>query len=199
MKSISIGRATACAILFLGASIAVAHADDLKPTSCTGFELAYSDPGATIKCASLDSYGNQTEVAYSQITAENSAYFFTVQYAKAKFHTYFPERTLRTVINSTSYFADTDNWQDVRNFGGFQIAAFNGYQKAGDQPILCAGFLRYSGTQAANYEYDNGPGFPRFATGIYCAFTGQAALINPIDNLYRVVQNALAKVTFPAD
>ena len=199
MKSIWIGRAIACAILFLVASIAVAHAEDLKPTSCTGFELAYSDPGATIKCASLDSYGNQTEVAYSQITAENSAYFFTVQYAKAKFHTYFAARTLRQMIDSADYFADTDNWQDVRNFSGFQIAAFNGYQKAGDQPILCAGFLRYSGTTAANYEYDAGPGFPRFAIGIYCAFSGQAALINPIDNFYRVVQDVLNKVTFPAD
>jgi len=192
-------RSVACAVLLLAANAASGHAADLKPTSCSGFTLAYNDPGAKITCASLDDYGNQTEAVYNQLNAETGAYFFTIQYAKAKFHTYFPEQSLRAMINGSSYFSDTDNWQDIRNFSGFQIAAFNGYQKAGDQPILCAGFLRYSGTQAANYEYDGGPGFPKFTTGLYCAYTGQAALINPIDNFYRIVQDALSKVTFPSD
>lgn len=192
-------RIAACAALLLSVSAAVAHADDLKPTSCTDFELAYSDPAATIKCASLDSYGNQTEVAYSEIEAETDSYYLTVLYAKAKFRTYFPMRSLRNQVDGAHYFSDTDNWQETRQFGGFEVAAFNGYQKAGDQPILCAGFSRYSGKQAANYEYDGGPGFPIHAAGLYCAFKGQAALVNPIDNFYRVVQDALSKITFPAN
>ena len=189
----------ACAIALGAACASVGHAEELKPVSCTGFALSYADPAAKITCRQLDSYGNQTEAVYDQINVETGTYFFTLQYAKAKFRTYFPEESLRTMINESSYFADTDNWQEVRNFSGFQIAAFDGYQKAGAPPILCAGFLRYSGTQAANYEYDGGPGFPKFATGIYCAFEGQAALINPIDNFYRVVENALGKVTLPSD
>jgi hypothetical protein len=185
--------------LMLTATPRPSDAEELKPVSCTGFALAYSDPTAKLKCASLDSYGNQTEAVYDQISAETATYFFAMQYAKAKFRTYFTAQSLRNMINDSNYFSDTDNWQEVRSFSGFEVAAFNGYQKAGDPPILCAGFLRYSGTQAANYEYDGGPGFPQFATGIYCAFSGQAALINPIDNFYRVVQDALAKVTFPPE
>src|SRR5579871_4577806 len=189
----------ACAIALGAASASVGHAEDLKPVSCTGFALSYADPAAKITCSQLESYGNQTEVAYSEINARTDSYYLAVQYAQAKFRTYFPMRSVRTDIESAHFFADTDNWQEIRRFGGFEIAAFDGYQKAGDPPILCAGFVRYSGTQAANYEYDGGPGFPKFSIGIYCAFTGQAALINPIDNFYRVVENALGKVTFPSD
>ena len=198
MKIPGIRGAAVLAIVLLATATA-GHAEDLKPVSCNGFALSYTDPPAKITCSQLEDYGNQTEAAYSQIEAQTDAYFFTVQYAKAKFRTYFPAHTLRSQIDAAHYFADTDNWQEIRKFDGFEVAAFNGYQKAGGAPILCAGFLRYSGTQAANYEYDAGPGFPKFAIGLYCAFSGQAALINPIDNFYRVVEDALRKVTFPSD
>jgi hypothetical protein len=194
-----IGGVTAFAFLLLMATAPAGHAEELKSVSCTGFAMSYADPTAKISCRQLESYGTQTEAAYSEIEAETDSYFLTVQYAKAKFRTYFPARSLRSQIDAAHYFADTDNWQEVRKFDGFEVAAFNGYQKAGDAPVLCAGFLRYSGTQAANYEYDSGPGFPQFAIGLYCAFSGQAALVNPIDNFYRVVQDALRKVTFPPD
>ncbi len=199
MKIPVIRGASIGGILLLMAAAAAAHAEDLKPVSCTGFGLGYTDPAANITCSQLERYGNQTEAAYSAIEAQADSYFFTLQYARAKFRTYFPEHSLRDMINSAHYFSDTDNWQEIRKFDGFEIAAFNGYQKAGSAPILCAGFLRYSGVQAANYEYDGGPGFPKFAVGLYCAFSGQAALMNPVDNFYRVVEDALSKVTFPSD
>jgi hypothetical protein len=199
VKAPLIKGAVAGAVLLLAIATTTGHAEDLQQVSCSGFALTYADPAAKITCSQLESYGNQTEAAYSEINAETDSYFFRILYAKAKFHTYFPMRSLRAQIDSSHYFMDTDNWQEIRKFEGFEIAAFNGYQKAGGEPILCAGFSRYSGSQAANYEYDGGPGYPQHATGIYCAFSGQAALINPIDNFYRLVQDALSKMTFPSD
>jgi hypothetical protein len=190
-------------VLRLGAALLVAAiaipclADDLKPVSCSGFAIVYNDPVSKQECAEADTYGNQTEVAYKRLNAETDSYFLTVFFAEGKFRTYFPMRPLRAQIDDSHYFSDTDNWLDIRKFGGFEVAVFEGYEKAGSAPTLCAAFSRYSGSQANNYEFDGGPGFPHHTVGLYCAFKGQAALLNPPDNFYRVVQDALGKLQMP--
>src|SRR5260221_5534740 len=164
-----------------------AHSEELKDVDCTGFALSYDGHYATQKCSELDRYGNQTEAVYKRLTIKDTAYEMLVTYAEGKFRTYFPEQSLRDQIEGAHYFSDTDNWQTIRNYGGFEVAVFEGYQKAGSPPILCAGFSRYSGNQSGQYEYPGGPGYPHSALGLYCAFSGQAALINPIDNFYRLM------------
>jgi hypothetical protein len=122
---------------------------------------------------------------------------FVISYTASKFKTYLLMRPVRSIVEG-QYFSDTDNWQPSTKYAGFEIAAFNGYKSSGSTPVLCAAFARFSGNPG-NYEFDAGVGYKNLADGIYCAFSGQAALINPIDNLYRAAEDALAKVTFPGD
>src|SRR5437764_876997 len=82
-------------------------------------------------------------------------------------------------------------------FLALAFAAFEGFQKAGDLPALCAGFSRYSGLSTGPYEYEGGTGYRNHAVGLYCALSGQAALVNPPDNFYRVVEDALGKLHLP--
>ena len=172
-------------------------ADDMKTVSCSGFELSYSDASAKQSCAELDQQGNQTEAEYKRLEAETSSYFLTVTVGEGKFKTYFPERELRDQVDSAHFFADTDNWLEIRKFAGFEIAAFDGYRTAGATPTLCVAFSRYTGNMSGQYEYPGGPGYKNHTLGLYCPLTGQAALINPPDNLYRAAEDAIGKLQLP--
>ena len=172
------------------------HAADAQEVSCSAIELKYDGPATMTKCLQLDQFGNQTEVKIQRLIAETSSSQLIITYYAAKFRTYFPIRPLRQVINDAHYFSGTDNWQAEQKYAGFDIAAFDGLGKAGDPPTLCAGFVRYSG-QPGNYEFDNGPGYRNVAQGLYCVFSGQAALINPPDNFYRLVEDVIGKLHLP--
>jgi hypothetical protein len=106
-------------------------------------------------------------------------------------------RPLQQTIEGEHFFADTDNWQPVKKSGGFEIAAFNGFVKTGDAPILCAGFARYSGEPGGHYEFPDGPGYKNLDDGIYCVFANQAALMNSVDSFYRIVEDEIGKLHFP--
>jgi hypothetical protein len=191
-----------CAI-FLALTIAVAavagpaRAGDMKEVSCSTIALKYSGDAKETKCLYYDDVGNQTEAIVQRLIVKTGTSELIVSHTASKFRTYLPMRSLRSMIDG-GYFSDTDNWQAETKYAGFDIAAFNGYESSGSQPVLCAAFARYSGNPG-NYEFDDGVGYKNVAEGIYCAFSGQAALINPIDNFYRVVEDALSKMQFPPD
>jgi hypothetical protein len=191
-----------CAI-FVALTVAVAavagpaRAGDMKEVSCSTIALKYSGDAKETKCLYYDDVGNQTEAVIQRIIVKTGTSELIVSHTASKFRTYLPIRPLRSSIDG-QYFSDTDNWQAETKYAGFDIAAFNGYENSGSQPVLCAAFARYSGNPG-NYEFDGGVGYKNLAEGIYCAFSGQAALINPIDNFYRVVEDALSKVQFPPD
>jgi len=191
-----------CAI-FVALTIAVAavagpaRAGDMKEVSCSTIALKYSGDAKETKCLYYDDVGNQTEAIVQRLIVKMDTSELIVSHTASKFRTYLPMRSLRSMIDG-GYFSDTDNWQAEMKYAGFDIAAFNGYESSGSQPVLCAAFARYSGNPG-NYEFDDGVGYKNVAEGIYCAFSGQAALINPIDNFYRVVEDALSKVQFPPD
>ncbi len=189
-----VGCALACALALL-CSMPKARSEQMKEVPCSNIDLKYSGEG-TSKCYFYDYLGNQTESVNQRIVVKTSSYEFIVSHTASKFRTYLLLRPVRSVV--TEYFADTDNWQPTQKYAGFDLAAFDGYTSSGGQPILCVGFARFSGNPG-NYEFDDGVGYKNLADGIYCAFSGQAALINPIDNFYHVVEDALNKVTFPAD
>jgi hypothetical protein len=159
--------------------------------------LKYDGPATTTRCLQLDQFGNQTEVKVQRLIAKSDSSELILTYLAGKFRTYFPIKPLRQQIDDAGYFNDTDNWRAERKFGGFDIAAFDGFDKAGGAPILCAGFSRYSGRSSGPYEYEGGPGASNHAIGLFCVFSGQAALINPIDNFYRVVDDVIAKLHLP--
>jgi hypothetical protein len=167
----------------------------LKDVSCSSIELKYDGPATTTKCLQLDQIGNQTEADVQRIIVHTSSSELVVTYVASKFRTYLPEHPLRHIIES-EFFQDTDNWQAEHKYAGFDVAAFNGYDKPGDPPFLCAGFARFSGSPG-NYEFDDGPGYKILAEGIYCVSSGAAALTNPVDNFYRIVDGVLEEVHFP--
>jgi hypothetical protein len=182
----------------LGTSLlpSISRAADMKEVACSAIDLKYDGEATTTKCMQVDDVGNQTEAQVQRIIVKTSTSEMIVTYYAGRFRTYFPLRPLHHMIEQGGYFADIDNWQAEHKFGGFDIAAFNGFGKAGDAPTLCAGFARYSG-QPGNYEFDGGPGYKNLAEGIYCVFSGEAALINPVDNFYRVVEGVLGKMHLP--
>lgn len=190
-----IACAMACALTVF-CTAPQARADQMKEASCSSIELKYSG-GGTAKCYFYDDQGNQTETISQRIVVKTDSYEFVVSHTASKFRTYLLLRPVRSVITG-QYFNDTDNWQPTEKYGGFELAAFNGYESSGSQPVLCVGFARFSGNPG-NYEFDAGVGYKNLADGVYCAFSGQAGLINPISNFYHVVEDALNKVTFPAD
>lgn len=193
-------RILRCAIFAALAAIALAgpaRAGNMKEVSCSTIELKYSGDAKETKCLYYDDVGNQTEAVTQRIIVKTDTSELIVSHTASKFRTYLLLRPLRSIVDGT-YFSDTDNWQAETKYAGFDIAAFNGYQSSGSQPVLCAAFARYSGNPG-NYEFDEGVGYKNLAEGIYCAFSGQAALINPIDNFYHVVEDALSKMHFPPD
>jgi hypothetical protein len=198
MRASLLGAAVAAAIgastILLGATHA--EAGEMKEVSCSAIEMKYTG-GGDIACYSYDDQGNQTEAVTQRIVVKTHSSEFVVSYTASKFKTYLLMRPLRSLVEG-QYFADTDNWQLSTKYAGFEIAAFNGYESSGSTPVLCAAFARFSGNPG-NYEFDSGVGYKNLADGIYCALSGQAALINPIDNLYRVVEDALGKVAFPPE
>jgi hypothetical protein len=195
MKASLTGAAVIGAVtVLLGARDA--EAGQMKQVSCSTIEMKYSGGGSTA-CYFYDDQGNQTEAVTQRIIAKTDSSEFVVSYTASKFKTYLLMRPVRSIIEG-QYFTDTDNWQPSTKYAGFEIAAFNGYESSESKPVLCAAFARFSGNPG-NYEFDAGVGYKDLADGIYCAFSGQAALINPIDNLYRVVEDALNKVTFPSE
>jgi len=193
-----LGAAVAAAIgamsILFGATDA--KAGQMKEVSCSTVEMKYASGGNTA-CYYYDDQGNQTEAVIQRIVVKTDSAEFVVSYTASKFKTYLLMRPVRSIIEG-QYFTDTDNWQPSTKYAGFEIAAFNGYESSGSKPILCAAFAQFSGNPG-NYEFDAGVGYKNLADGIYCALSGQAALINPIDNLYRVVEEALNKVTFPSE
>ena len=186
-----------CVALAIAAAAGPARAGDMKEVSCSTIQLKYSGDARETKCLYYDDVGNQTEVVTQRIVVKTGTSELIVSHTASKFRTYLLLHPLRTLIEG-AYFSDTDNWQAETKYAGFDIAAFNGYESSGSQPVLCAAFARYSGNPG-NYEFDDGVGYKNLAEGIYCAFSGQAALINPIDNFYHVVEDALSKVQFPPD
>ncbi len=186
-----------CALVLLVAASSGALGDEMKIVSCSGFALSYGDASAKLTCAELDQQGNQTEAEYKRLEAETSSYFLTVTVGEGKFRTYFPARELRDQVNGAHFFADTDNWLETRKYAGFEMAAFDGYRTAGAAPTLCVAFGRYTGNMSGQYEFPGGPGFKNHTLGLYCPLTGQAALINPPDNLYRVTEDAIGKLQLP--
>ena len=184
-------------VLTVVAAAGPARAGDMKEVSCNTIQLKYSGDARETKCLYYDDVGNQTEVVTQRIVVKTGTSELIVSHTASKFRTYLLLHPLRTLIEG-AYFSDTDNWQAETKYAGFDIAAFNGYESSGSQPVLCAAFARYSGNPG-NYEFDDGVGYKNLAEGIYCAFSGQAALINPIDNFYHVVEDALSKVQFPPD
>jgi hypothetical protein len=186
-----------CVALAIAAAAGPARAGDMKEVSCSTIQLKYSGDARETKCLYYDDVGNQTEVVTQRIVVKTGTSELIVSHTASKFRTYLLLHPLRTLIEG-AYFSDTDNWQPETKYAGFDIAAFNGYESSGSQPVLCAAFARYSGNPG-NYEFDDGVGYKNLAEGIYCAFSGQAALINPIDNFYHVVEDALSKVQFPPD
>jgi hypothetical protein len=192
-------RCAILAALAIGAAVFArpACAGAMNEVSCSSIALKYTGEARETKCLYYDDVGNQTEVVVQRIIVKLGTSELIVSHTASKFRTYLPIQPLRSTVNG-QYFSDTDNWQPEAKYAGFDIAAFNGYEKSGSQPVLCAAFSRYSGNPG-NYEFDGGVGYKNEAEGIYCAFSGQAALINPIDNFYRVVEDALSKVQFPPD
>ena len=191
-----------CAILAVlaigaGAFASPACAGEMKEVSCNTIALKYSGEARETKCLYYDDVGNQTEAVVQRIIVKFDTSELIVSHTAGRFRTYLPIQPLRGTVNG-QYFSDTDNWQPETKYAGFDIAAFNGYESSGSQPVLCAAFARYSGNPG-NYEFDAGVGYRNLAEGIYCAFSGQAALINPIGNFYRVVEDALSKTQFPPD
>ncbi len=184
---------TITAVAFAGP----ARAGDMKEVSCSTIALKYNGEARETKCLYYDDVGNQTETVDQRLIVKTGTSELIVSHTASKFRTYLLLRPLRNLTEGR-YFSETDNWQAETKYAGFDIAAFNGYESSGSQPTLCAAFARYSGNPG-NYEFDDGVGYKNLAEGIYCAFSGQAALINPIDNFYRVVEDALNKVTFPPD
>ena len=182
----------------LGTSLlpGISRAADMKEVACSAIDLKYDGEATMTKCMQVDDVGNQTEAQVQRIIVKTSTSEMIVTYYTGKFRTYFPLRSLHNMIEQGRYFADIDNWQAERKFGGFDIAAFNGFGKTGDAPTLCAGFARFSG-QPGNYEFPDGPGYKNVAEGIYCVFSGEAALIDPVDNFYRVVEGVLGKMHLP--
>lgn len=188
-----IACALACAFAF-SYTVREARSDQMKAASCSSIEMKYSGEG-TATCYFYDDQGNQTETISQRIVIKTSTYEFVVSHTASKFRTYLLLQPVRNVITG-QYFNDTDNWQPAEKYGGFELAAFNGYESSGSQPVLCVGFARFSGNPG-NYEFDAGVGYKNLADGVYCAFSGQAALANPISNFYHIVEDALNKVTFP--
>jgi hypothetical protein len=175
---------------------APSFAESAQDVDCSTIDLKYDGPATTTKCMALDRFGNQTETKFQRLVAESSSYEMIVTYSAAKFHAYLPIRSLQQQVDDAGYFGDTDNWQPTQKFGGFDIAVFEGFAKAGDKPVLCAAFSRYGGNPG-NYEFDGGPGFKNLAEGLYCAFSGQSALISPVDNFYRLIEDVIGKLHWP--
>jgi hypothetical protein len=184
-------------VLAMVALPVAAQADQMNVVNCDGFDITYDAPGAKQTCYDLDVSGNQTDAEYKRLTSQAANYELTLTYAVGKFRTYFPMRSLREQIEDAAYFADTDDWLGVKKFGGFEVAVFDGFQSAGSKPTLCAAFSRYSGNMSGQYEYPGGPGFPHHALGLYCVFADQQALLNPPDNFYRVVEEAIGRLHLP--
>jgi hypothetical protein len=144
----------------------------------------------------LDQFGNQTEAKLQRLVAKGTSYELILTYTASKFRTYLPIRSLRHIIEKNSFFSRTDNWQAIQKFAGFDFAAFNGYGKAGDPPLLCAGFARYSGEPGVG-EFEGGPGYKNLADGVYCVLSGDSTLIHPVDNFYRLVESVIGKLHLP--
>ena len=173
------------------------HAGTAQDVSCSNIELKYEGPTATTKCLQLDDFGNRTEAKIQRLIAQDKSYELILTYYAGKFHTYFPIRSLQQQVDDAAYFADTDNWLPEQKFGGFDVAVFNGFVKSGDKPTLCAAFSRYSGLSSGPYEYEGGTGYRNHTTGLYCAFSGQAALLSPPDNFYRLIESVIGKSHLP--
>jgi hypothetical protein len=185
------------ALLFAAAALPrPAHSDAMKEVSCSEIGLKYGGTATKTKCLQLDQVGNQTEVEIQRLIVDNATNELIVSYYASKFRTYLPLESLRQIVNGNRYFAETENWQAIHKYAGFEIAAFNGLGKSGDAPILCAGFARFSG-EPGNYEFDGGPGYKNLTEGIYCVSSGGAALISPIDNFYSVVDGVIGKLQLP--
>ena len=194
LKRLAVFTLALCAGVLCSGSL---HAASMNEVSCSGFTLSYDGPSATSRCYELDEEGNQTEVKIQRLVAKGASFEMVVTYSAGKFHTYFPIRSLRQQVEENAYFSDTDNWQAEQKFGGFDMAIFQGFAKAGDLPALCVAFSRYGGQSTGPYEYDGGVGFRNIAEGLYCALSGQAALVNPPDNFYRLIEGVIGQLQFP--
>ena len=174
-----------------------ALAADINDVSCSSIELGYSGEATTTQCRTVDKTGIQTTVSIQQLIATTATSELVVNHYATKFNTYMVLRSLRDTIEREHFFSDTDNWQVTKKSAGFEFAVFEGFAKSGDAPTLCAGFARYSGEPGNHFEFPDGPGYKNLDDGIYCVFAGQSALINPVDNFYRVIEDVIGKLRFP--
>jgi len=136
-----------CAILAVlaigaGAFASPACAGEMKEVSCNTIALKYSGEARETKCLYYDDVGNQTEAVVQRIIVKFDTSELIVSHTAGRFRTYLPIQPLRGTVNG-QYFSDTDNWQPETKYAGFDIAAFNGYESSGSQPVLCAAFARY--------------------------------------------------------
>lgn len=180
----------------VAATFNIASAASMKEVDCSVLDLKYEAPATKVRCLQLDDVGNQTEVKIERIVATNESSELIFTHYASKFRTYLRLTPLQNTIESEGYFSAIENWQTPEKYAGFDISAFNGVQKSGDAPALCAGFARFSGSPG-NYEFDNGPGYKNLDDGIYCVFSGNTGLFNPIENFYRVVEDKISKVNIP--
>jgi hypothetical protein len=196
MKLFFLPAILAALALSAAALTKTASAGDLKVVDCNGFDLVYDDRSPNTKCFTVEDSGVQVSTKVDRIVVVTSSYELIFTYVAGGHRTYLPIETLQKQVDNAKFFSDTDAWLPERKYDGFDIAVFSGTVKDGEPPVNCAIFARYSG-EPGNYEFDGGPGYKNLAQGLYCALSGDAVLMNPPDNFYRVVETVIGKLHMP--